>query len=469
MQVGAGESFALTLDQKEHYRAIWKVHSHMKEPMEEQYETLRSYLEELKRVSEYGTFRMEVNPATKEFERFYVGFDELRRGFLAGCKRVIGLDGCFLKTGSKGMLLCAVGQDGNNQMFPIVWAVVDTESEASWSWFLTLLFTDLRVGRGEDWTFISDLQKGLMNAISRLTPLAEHRNCAMHIFAKWEKLYKGDSLKNLFLRAVRCTFEADFDLTMADLKMECPEGYEDFMRQGPKHFCRAFIKTGTNCDLVANNLCKTFNGCFWLPRERPILEMLEGIRIKLMKRMLERSQLMVDQTDPICPRIRMELEKTKLESRNCIARAAMGNKFEVELDDDRFVVDLAGKTCACREWGISGIPCRHAICCITLMKLDIDDYVDDCFKKDAYERCYQFPFPAMNGKKMWPKVNGEPIKPPPYRRKRMPTGDRVIDVGGPSNSKRQTRLRTVQISPSQASIDTTESPCTEESGIDGGL
>ncbi|KAI6679199.1 hypothetical protein NL676_033080 [Syzygium grande] len=68
---------------------------------------------------------------------------------------------------------------------------------------------------------------------------------------------------------------------------------------------------------------------------------------------------------------------------------------------------------------------------------------------------------------MWPKVSGEPIKPPPYGRKRMPSSDRVIDIGGPSNPKRQTRLRTVQISPSQASIDTTESPCTEESGIDG--
>ncbi|KAI3426543.1 uncharacterized protein J3R85_009900 [Psidium guajava] len=121
----ARESSALTLDEKEFWRTIWKAHSHIKEPMEQQYDMLRSYLEELKRVSEYGTFRMEVNPATKIFERFYVGFDELRREFLAGCKRVVGLDGCFLKTGLKGMLLYAVGQDGNNQMFPIAWAVVD--------------------------------------------------------------------------------------------------------------------------------------------------------------------------------------------------------------------------------------------------------------------------------------------------------------------------------------------------------
>ncbi|XP_056176052.1 uncharacterized protein LOC115670556 [Syzygium oleosum] len=257
-----------------------------------------------------------------------------------------------------------------------------------------------------------------MNAVSWLSPQAEHRNCARHIYANWKKLHKGDALKNLFWRAVRCTFEADFDLVMAYLKMECPKGYEDFMRQGPKHFCRAFIKTGTKCDAVENNLSETFNGYICISRAKPILEMLEEIRAMLMERMTERSQLMVDQIDPICPRIRMKFEKTKLESRYCFARASLGNKFEVEGDGNRFVVDLAGKTCACRKWDISGIPCRHAICCIAFMKLDINDYVDDCFKKEAYEKCYQFPFLVMNGEKMWLKVNGEPIKSPPYRRKR---------------------------------------------------
>ncbi|XP_039169472.1 uncharacterized protein LOC120293792 [Eucalyptus grandis] len=137
MQTDARERFALILNKKKCYRAIWTALSHIRGPIGKQYDMLRSYLEELKRVSKNGTFMMEVNPATKVFERFYVGFDELKNGFLAGCRRVIGLDGCFLKTGLRGMLLCAIGRDGNNQMFPIAWAIVEVESEASWTWFLT--------------------------------------------------------------------------------------------------------------------------------------------------------------------------------------------------------------------------------------------------------------------------------------------------------------------------------------------
>lgn len=82
---------------------------------------LRSYLAELKRVHKDGTFNIKVDLTTKISERFYVGFDELKMGFLVGCRRVISLDGCLFKTGLKGMLLCAIGRNGNNQMFPIAW------------------------------------------------------------------------------------------------------------------------------------------------------------------------------------------------------------------------------------------------------------------------------------------------------------------------------------------------------------
>lgn len=64
---------------------------HIRGPIGKQHDMLRSYLEELKRVSKNGTFMREVNLATKK------GFDELKMQFLARYGRVISLDGCFLK------------------------------------------------------------------------------------------------------------------------------------------------------------------------------------------------------------------------------------------------------------------------------------------------------------------------------------------------------------------------------------
>ncbi|XP_078436391.1 uncharacterized protein LOC144707148 [Wolffia australiana] len=64
------------------------------------------------------------------------------------------------------MLLSAVGRDGNNQMFPITWAVLEGENQASWTWFISLLMTNLGIVDGYGWTIISDQQKGLKNAVA---------------------------------------------------------------------------------------------------------------------------------------------------------------------------------------------------------------------------------------------------------------------------------------------------------------
>ncbi|RYR44449.1 hypothetical protein Ahy_A08g040773 [Arachis hypogaea] len=38
---------------------------------------------------------------------------------------------------------------------------------------------------------------------------------------------------------------------------------------------------------------------------------------------------------------------------------------------------------------MSGILCPHAISCINFKGFDLESYMDDCYKKDAYLKCYQ--------------------------------------------------------------------------------
>nr|KAJ0199092.1 hypothetical protein LSAT_V11C600337370 [Lactuca sativa] len=73
------------------------------------------------------------------FHRFYVCFHALKTRWIAGCRRVIRLDGCFLKGRVKGQLLTVIGRDANNQVYPICWAVVDIENKQNWKRFFELL------------------------------------------------------------------------------------------------------------------------------------------------------------------------------------------------------------------------------------------------------------------------------------------------------------------------------------------
>jgi len=126
-----------------------------------QYQRLYDYQDELLRSNPGSTVIVVKEPHVEPptFQRMFICLDALKKGFIAGCRRVVGLDGCFFKGATNGELLCAIGRDANNQMYPIAWAVVEKETNETWDWFCGLLFKDLGVGDGSDWVFISDQQK----------------------------------------------------------------------------------------------------------------------------------------------------------------------------------------------------------------------------------------------------------------------------------------------------------------------
>ncbi|GKD67937.1 hypothetical protein Tco_1322027 [Tanacetum coccineum] len=70
----------------------------------------------------------ELDNGKIHFKRIYVCFKAMVEGWSAGCRKVIGLDGCFLKGTCRGELLTTMGRDGNNHMFPIAWVVVNVEN-----------------------------------------------------------------------------------------------------------------------------------------------------------------------------------------------------------------------------------------------------------------------------------------------------------------------------------------------------
>lgn len=125
------------------------------------------------RVRDYGYEVLKNNPqntvkicGTKlndgdvnRFKRIYICYAALKTGWKAGCKPILGLDGCFLKTVCGGQLLSAVGRDGNNCMYPICFAVVESESTDSWRWFISLMQDDLDLADGIGLSIISDQQK----------------------------------------------------------------------------------------------------------------------------------------------------------------------------------------------------------------------------------------------------------------------------------------------------------------------
>lgn len=111
--------------------------AHISDEYVEQFTRMYDYVEELKKTNPGST----VILGTKEriFETFYTCFESQKVGWKSACRRIIHLDGTFLKGRMKGQLLTAVGRDPNDQMFIIAWALVPVENKVYWEWFMELL------------------------------------------------------------------------------------------------------------------------------------------------------------------------------------------------------------------------------------------------------------------------------------------------------------------------------------------
>ena len=90
------------------------------------------------------------------FEALYVCLAPLRAGFLAGCRNLVSLDGCFLKGLNGEQLLSAIGINANDYIYPTAWAVVSKENKNNWRWFLQLLAQDLRISDSHKLAFMTD-------------------------------------------------------------------------------------------------------------------------------------------------------------------------------------------------------------------------------------------------------------------------------------------------------------------------
>ncbi|GJV86890.1 hypothetical protein Tco_1530828 [Tanacetum coccineum] len=330
-------------------------------------------------------------------------------------RKVIGLDGCFLKGTINGELLTAMGRDANNQMFPIAWAVVTVENKDNWLWFLVSLGDDLNLNRGATVTIISDGHKGLKEAVREWLPLAEHRQCARHIYANLKKSWPGLHFKSLFWGAASATLKHVFDEKMKLLSNLNEHAHKWLVERDPNTWSRAFFHMDRSCGAFENGICESYHAAIINQRGKPIITMLEDIRIYLMQRLVIMSEKARGLTDIITPSVRKQLEKLKEYLRLWEVYPSGYREFEVRKLNAGFGVNLETHKCTCRLWDLTGIPCIHGVAAYAYLMKDPAEGVSDFYSKTAWQNCYISFIKPVSGQSMWVKTGLPPPMPPKKR------------------------------------------------------
>ena len=89
------------------------------------------------------------------------------------------VDGTHLGGKYKGVLLTTSGQDAKFQIFPLAYAIVDSEDEESWTWFLMKL--ERILGDSPRLAIISDRAACIEIAVKHVYPSANHGCCIVNL------------------------------------------------------------------------------------------------------------------------------------------------------------------------------------------------------------------------------------------------------------------------------------------------
>ncbi|KAL0423793.1 UNVERIFIED_CONTAM: hypothetical protein Sradi_0914100 [Sesamum radiatum] len=214
------KGFRVDISRHQAYRAKKAALKEIEGAPEWQYSRLWDYSENI-RTSPGSTVVVGTKDNMREtrFSRFYVCFRALKRGFKAGCRPIIGLDGCHLKEPYGGILLTAIGVDPNNNLFPIAYAVVDKEYRKTWEWFLIILKHDLNIVREYEYIFMSEKQKGLMQAFEEVFPSRDRKYYVRHLHNNFKLVgFWGLAFKNALWHAARACTVNEWKMRMQEIK-----------------------------------------------------------------------------------------------------------------------------------------------------------------------------------------------------------------------------------------------------------
>ena len=143
----------------------------------------------------------------------------------------------------------------------------------------------------------------------------------------------------------------------------------------PLQYCRAFIKEDSMVELIDNNLCEALNKELLPAREMPIISLFEHIRRYIMQRQVRKRKQATRWKNGIGKKVWAVLNKGADISQWCSVSHNGEGGYEIDHGDRTYVVKLDDKTCTCRRYTLSGIPCAHAICVIRDRRHNPVDYV----------------------------------------------------------------------------------------------
>jgi hypothetical protein len=363
----------------------------------ESFELLPAYERRLLDACPGAYIDLVIDLRTERFTRIFVAPPTASETFRL-CRRFVGVDGTFLKGKFVQTLLLAVGIDANGHNVLLAWAVVESENRSSWEWFFRHLRRVLVEITTEPSTFVSDRDKGLLEAERVLGPHVVVAWCCHHLKDNFCKAH-GKGLAPHFWSVARAKTGDAYERALSKMAEVKPSAAQWCRDHHPERWVEALF-VGRRYGHDTSNIVESLNGGLKLERELPTIELLDSLWHRAMEQRSERLAAALS-----------DIEHNRLWTSWATGllltgkRWAMGHTTQLstplagrvmEADGRIILVDLVARSCECHRFQSNSVPCGHALSVIYRQQLSVADYMPEVLSTATWRATYHTPLPPVS-------------------------------------------------------------------------
>ncbi|VFQ81972.1 unnamed protein product [Cuscuta campestris] len=250
---------------------------------------------------------------------------------------------------------------------------------------------------------VSGRHDGIIKAVKSIFPKARHVHCIFHIFGNIKTNFHGSekSLSWKFYGAARAASEAECDRYLKYLDSDDPRiiGYLKAIRK--EKWARSC--SNQRYSIMTSNLAESVNNIDAVPREYPIIQLVDFLIGRTQRWFHERRELANSTSSTLTKFYESELNELHFPSAVMEVRTSCAFEFIViDKNGHSFVVNFQNMTCTCCEFQLDHFVCVHAIAATRCRSsLSCYDYVSSFYTTTAWRATYFGIIHPIPSKESW--------------------------------------------------------------------
>ncbi|GAU43784.1 hypothetical protein TSUD_378090 [Trifolium subterraneum] len=368
----------------------------------------------------YGSYHWHGNMF---FHRLFWAFNLCIKGFTY-CKPIVQVDGTWLYGKYKGTLLIAVTHDGNNNIFPLAFAVVEGETKDAWSFFLKNLRR--HVTPQPNICLISNRNPSIESAYNNPEngwndPPSTHVYCLRRIAQNFMQEIKDKQLRETIVNMGYAINKPLFQQYRDKIRLTNLEALR-WVDNIPKEKWTRAYDGGCRWGHMTTSLVETMNSVLKDIRNKPITAMVQSTyyrcatlfaeRGKQAATILDSSQDYTEQcmnhiVDAVQKATTHQIVRFDQQNHTYSVRETVNHNEGQPMRI--FKVNLDEKWCDCGKFQSLHLPCSHVIAICSGVRRFYQVYISDVYTVADVFRIYDESFQVVQNKGYWPEYQGNKL------------------------------------------------------------